>query len=238
MAQDVTCASLASSVCEYESHCLGSSRTRSSPARSVARLLVRSQARRLRTVALKAPHHGLTASMESRARRARPQLRHPPYATAHARNIYQGVRSKSHRLQFEAEGKVGSRCGLERVTPFLDRDVIAFLMSIPGDVQTRGGVPRALLRDAMRGIVPDAILRRRWPDEGTTAEAHDRIDRQAYLAMHVDLTASRAMGFSTSMSPRDDRTLELIGLEFWSRMFFSGRLDPHRAAVFQRGGDT
>ena len=199
---------------------------------------LRSQARRLRTMALKAPHHALTATMESRARRARPPLRHPPYATAHARNIYQGIRRKSHRLQFEAEGKVASGCGLERLTPFLDRDVIAFLMSIPGEVQTRNGVPRALLRDAMRGIVPDVILRRRWPDEGTTAEALDRIDRQAYLAMNVDLAASRALGFSRDASPLDDETLELIGLEFWSRLFFSGRLGAHRKAVFQRGGST
>ena len=189
---------------------------------------VRSQLRRFRTVGLSAPHHALTAPMESRARRGRPGLRHPPYATAHARNIYQGIRSKPHRLQFEAEEKMASRVGLVRVTPFIDRDVLAFLMSIPGDVLTRGGVPRALLRDAMRGIVPDVILRRRWPDEGTTSETLDRGDRQAYLDMHVDLSASRALGFAREAASLDDQTLELIGLEFWSRVFFSGTLGARR----------
>lgn len=196
---------------------------------------MRSELRRFRTVALRAPHHALAKSMEAHARRARPRLRHPGYATAHARNIYQGIRSKSHRLRFEAEGKMASRFGIERVTPFLDRDVISFLMSIPGDVQTRGGVPRALLRDAMRGIVPDAILRRRWRDEGTTAEALDRSDRQAYVAMNVDLRASQALGFARDARSLDDQTLELIGLEFWSRLFFSARLDAHPIAVTQRG---
>ncbi len=199
---------------------------------------LRSQARRFRTVALKTPHHALAASLEAHARRARPYLRHPTYATAHARNIYQGIRGKAHRLHFEAEGKVASLRGLERVTPFLDRDVIAFLMSIPGDVQTRGGVPRALLRDAMRGIVPDVILRRRWPDEGTTDEALDRLGRQAYLGMQVNLAACRALGFLRDANSVDDRTLELIGLEFWSRVFFSATLGSHPEAVFERGGDT
>ena len=182
--------------------------------------LIRSRARRFRTVALQAPHHALTSAMEAHARRPRPRLHHPKYASAHARNIYQGIRSKTHRLQFEAETKMTSRCGVERVTPFLDRDVIAFLMSIPGDVQTRGGVPRALLRDAMRGLVPEPILRRRWPDEGTTEERLDRVDRQAYLAMNVKLTASHMLGFSRDAGTLDDKTLELIGLEFWSRQFF------------------
>ncbi len=194
---------------------------------------VRSQLRSVRTVALRPRHPMLAASMEAHSRRVRPRLRHPAYTTAHARNMYQGIRSKTHRLQFEADGKMASRCGVERTTPFLDRDVLGFLMSIPGDVQTRGGVPRALLRDAMRGIVPDAILRRRWAEEGTTADALHRAARQAYLAMNVDLTASRALGFTRDAGALDDRTLELLGLEFWSRMFFSGRLEGHRDAVFQ-----
>ena len=50
--------------------------------------------------------------------------------------------------------------GMEHVTPFLDRDVIAYLMSIPGEILNQGGVPRALLRQAMTGIVPSPILGR------------------------------------------------------------------------------
>jgi hypothetical protein len=105
------------------------------------------------------------------------------------------LRAMAHRLQFEADEKLASGCAIESVTPFLDRDVIAFLMSIPGETQTRNGVPRALLRDAMRGIVPDAILRRRWC---------------------ADPVASAA--------PSDAVSPEFLGLESWSRAFFSDTL--------------
>ena len=128
-------------------------------------------------------------------RRSRPTTRRPRCASAHARDVYQVLRAKAHRLQFEADAKLAAGCAIESVTPFLDRDVIAFLMSIPGEMQTHNGVPRALLRDAMRGIVPDAILQRRW----------------------------RA-GPVASAAPPDALSPEIIGLEFWSRAFFSDTL--------------
>jgi asparagine synthase (glutamine-hydrolysing) len=135
------------------------------------------------------------AELAGLVRRPRPAVRRPRCATAHARDIYQAVRAKAHRLQFEADTKRAAGYEIESVTPFLDRDVIAFLMSIPGEMQTHNGVPRALLRDAMRGIVPDAILRRRW----------------------------RA-GPAASAATPDALSPEFIGLEFWSRAFFSDTL--------------
>ncbi len=45
---------------------------------------------------------------------------------------------------------------------FLDRDVISFVMGVPAEVYGERAVPRALLRQAMRGVVPDGIPDRRW----------------------------------------------------------------------------
>ena len=61
----------------------------------------------------------------------------------------------------ELNNKVASIYGLESAYPFLDRDLVAFLMAIPGEVQTRNGVPKALLRAALHGVLPDAITLRR-----------------------------------------------------------------------------
>ena len=43
----------------------------------------------------------------------------------------------------------------------LDRDLLAFLMAIPGEMQNHEGVPRAILRQAMRGVLPERIRIRR-----------------------------------------------------------------------------
>ena len=69
-----------------------------------------------------------------------------PFHSAHARAIYIEARSKYQVQCMEWNSKVGARYGLEVAFPFLDRDLIAFLMAIPGEMHAHHGVPRALLR--------------------------------------------------------------------------------------------
>ncbi|MEN3340508.1 MAG: hypothetical protein V7647_4184 [Acidobacteriota bacterium] len=164
--------------------------------------------------------------LEARVRRRRPAARHPRYASVHARTIYQTARGQSHRLQIEADEKVMAAFGLEHATPFLDRDVITYLMSVPGDVLNRGGVPRALLRDAMAGLVPAEILRRRWRNDSATPAALERDRRQTALAFRTELRASHALGYLPDVRYADLDSVDLVGLEVWSQVFFSDTLHP------------
>jgi asparagine synthase (glutamine-hydrolysing) len=166
----------------------------------------------------------IAADVVSRLERSRPTLSRPRCHSAHARDIYQTVRANAHRLQFEAEAKLAASCGVQWTTPFLDRDLIAYLMGVPGDIQNHGGVPRALLRDAMRGIVPDAILRRRWRNEDHVWRARE----VAYLSTARTLDAAYALGLLKRPVSVERETLALVGLESWSRVFFSDRLSPHQ----------
>ncbi|HZT76375.1 MAG TPA: asparagine synthase-related protein [Vicinamibacterales bacterium] len=84
------------------------------------------------------------------------------FHSAHARSIYLEARSKYHVECMEWHNKLGALRGLDIALPLLDRDLLAFLMAAPGDMQNRDGVPRALLREAMRGVLPDAVRTRRW----------------------------------------------------------------------------
>jgi asparagine synthase (glutamine-hydrolysing) len=162
----------------------------------------------------------VSAAIAGRLNRQRARIKRPRCASAHARDIYQFVRSTSHRLQFEADEKLATNSGLDSVTPFLDRDLIAYLMSIPGEIQNRGGVPRALLRDAMRGIVADEILARRWRDGSAFT-----INRAAaYLSPSIQLEAASGLGLVQHAATVDPASIDLLGLEFWSRVFFSDRL--------------
>jgi asparagine synthase (glutamine-hydrolysing) len=47
---------------------------------------------------------------------------------------------------------------IENRSPFLDRDLFEFCYSIPSRHLIRDGAAKAILRDAMRGIVPDPVL--------------------------------------------------------------------------------
>jgi asparagine synthase (glutamine-hydrolysing) len=50
---------------------------------------------------------------------------------------------------------------LETRAPFLDVDVMELAFSMPGDLKVRGGVRKFVLKEAMRGLVPDRILHRK-----------------------------------------------------------------------------
>jgi asparagine synthase (glutamine-hydrolysing) len=89
------------------------------------------------------------------------------FQSAHARAVYLEARSKYHVQCMEWNNKTAALHGLDAAFPFLDRDLIAYLMTIPGEVHARDGVPRALLREATRGILPDAIRTRTWKSDFT-----------------------------------------------------------------------
>ncbi len=92
------------------------------------------------------------------------------FGSAHARSLYETARARTYLLGMEWNNKVGAMHGLEMAFPFLDRDLISFLIAIPGEIQAWKGVPKAILREALRGVLPDAIARRTWKGDYTHLE--------------------------------------------------------------------
>lgn len=52
-------------------------------------------------------------------------------------------------------------CGLEARVPFADHRIVEYLFNVPWEMKAKGGVVKALLREAGRGLLPDEILFRR-----------------------------------------------------------------------------
>ena len=61
----------------------------------------------------------------------------------------------------ERYDRVASSVGIEPRHPFLDRRLIAFCLTLPGDQKLADGWPKAILRRAMAGRLPDAVRWRR-----------------------------------------------------------------------------
>ncbi|MDO8666166.1 MAG: asparagine synthase-related protein, partial [Gemmatimonadales bacterium] len=113
----------------------------------------------------------LTDSFRRRALRLanRPVWLGDGFHSIHARSLYLEARSKYHVHCMEWNNKIAALHGLDAAFPFLDRDLIAFLMAVPGEIQNRDGVPRALLREAMGGILPEPLRARTWKADFTAA---------------------------------------------------------------------
>jgi asparagine synthase (glutamine-hydrolysing) len=116
-------------------------------------------------------------------------------------------------------------------------------MAIPGEVVNQGGVPKGLLREAMRGILPEAIRNRRWKADftafGNQAVAAEypvivdllTRDSCAVRAGLVDpsIVERELAVFKTRLSQTETavagwRMAELAGLELWLREFFGPQL--------------
>jgi asparagine synthase (glutamine-hydrolysing) len=163
-----------------------------------------------------------------------------PFLTAHARNVYAEARSPFYMLCMEWENKAAAMHGLDFAVPFLDRDLIQFLMAIPGDVQTRDGVFKALLRDALRDLLPERIATRAtkadftdFVNDGVRREGRSLADcfgpgaaavRRGFL--DADVLRTELGRLAGAARPSDVQLAwslsDLVGLEYWLRTFFDG----------------
>jgi asparagine synthetase B (glutamine-hydrolysing) len=92
----------------------------------------------------------------------------PAGASPHARSVLQTVYHPAHPLRYECTTKLTALYGVESLQPFLDCDLIAFLATIPGEVHTRAGLPKAILRDSLAELLPRSLLSR--TDKGDYTE--------------------------------------------------------------------
>ncbi|MFQ5804455.1 MAG: asparagine synthase (glutamine-hydrolyzing), partial [Candidatus Methylomirabilales bacterium] len=172
-------------------------------------------------------------------------------SSAHARSLYEEVRSAHHLLCMDWNNKMVSMHGLEMAYPFLDRDLLSFLMAVPGEVLTWNGVPKGLLRTAMHGVLPEAIVHRRWKADFSHL-VNEAVEQDFPRLIHALDVGGQAvtLGYVTEddlnknlkrlrnriSGPTCDvawSLSDLLGLELWLRIFFgeSGSGEP----VFAEG---
>ncbi len=173
-----------------------------------------------------------------------------PAVSAHGRSLYREVRSRYNLLCLEWNNKIAAMFGVDMAFPFLDRDLLVFLMGVPGAVLNASGVPKAILRRSMRGIVPDAILdRRSKADFSTLVNDGMKSDLPALVRSfgsaravemgYVDPVALRkglrsaADGLQSSTCAASWRLADLFAFELWLREFF-GHTRPGTGAPMRR----
>ncbi len=67
-------------------------------------------------------------------------------------------------------------CGLEARVPFADHRIVGYLYNVPWDMKYRGGVEKALLRDACRDLLPQQLLyRKKSPYPKTYSPVYEAI---------------------------------------------------------------
>ncbi|HEX2221522.1 MAG TPA: asparagine synthase (glutamine-hydrolyzing) [Candidatus Limnocylindria bacterium] len=130
---------------------------------------------------------------------------------------------------------------VESRVPFLDQELVEHVLSLPAEAIIRNGWSRAILRDAMRGVLPERIRRRRWKVGFTTPEFRWIRAERAFFedVLRSESFRSRpywdgdavARSFAEALDGRAEESLffwRAINVEIWHRVFFDrdGRSDP------------
>lgn len=115
----------------------------------------------------------------------------PPEAADHARpDHYLAALDQWAADGVSEEAFFANRCGIERREPYHDPDLIDFMLSVPVNQCYRNGHTKWLARQAMEGLLPEAI---RWrPRGGLLYEFFDAGFRREHAALEQLLTAPDA----------------------------------------------
>jgi len=188
---------------------------------------------------------GFSDPFLQRARRfaARPATIGKGFHSVQARAIYLEARSKYHVHCMEWNNKAGAWHGLNAAFPYLDRDLLAFLMATPGEVQNRNGIPRALLREATRGILPEAVRNRKGKADFTSvvnagvAQNASEITRalsSTCLGVRLGYFDSQRLvpevarlsaGLDGADCVKSWDLADLFGLEVWLQVFLASQIE-------------
>ena len=119
---------------------------------------------------------------------------------------------------------------IEARMPFMDHELAAFISALPDHSRVRGRVTKSILREAMKRVLPPAILDR--PKVGFRVPVNEwfRTSMREYLYEHLLGAGSRTTGYyrqpalvklldehSSGRQNHEKLLWSLLNLEIWHR---------------------
>lgn len=165
-----------------------------------------------------------------------PALDHP-FQSWLKNRTYQDIFRETAPCCLRAEDRNCEAAGLAHADPFFDHRLIEFMFRVPGAMKIRDGVTKRLLREAMRGMLPEET-RTRIKKTGWNAPAHlwfsgrtlDQLqdlvasrvfrERGIYDADEVSRIIAEHRAIVSSGAQRDNHMMflwQLLNVELWAR---------------------
>ncbi len=152
-----------------------------------------------------------------------------------SRALYFDLRTFLHGL-LVVEDKLSMAHSIESRVPFLDHDFVDFTLKIPSQLKLKNGVSKYLLKQAMRGLLPQETLTRRkqgfTPPDATWYQGVLRpqvealiLSDQALARPYFKPAALRTIVDEHMTGQKNHRFLlwSLMMFEWWNRLFIDNR---------------
>ena len=112
-----------------------------------------------------------------------------PGADILTRMIYSEFKLRLPELLLMRVDKIGMSVSIEPRVPFLDHKLVEFTMNLPMDVKLGDGTSKSLLKEAVRGLIPDEIIDR--PKMGFGAPMAEWLRSDFGRAVTAELESTR-----------------------------------------------
>jgi asparagine synthase (glutamine-hydrolysing) len=163
-----------------------------------------------------------------------PLLDHP-FSSCLKNRTYQDIFRETAPCCLRAEDRDCSAFGLAHTDPFFDHRLMEFMFRVPGHMKIRNGITKRLLREAMKGVLPEET-RNRIKKTGWNAPAHlwfvgdglqvlsDLVhsrafrERGVYDVSEVMRIIDEHQAIVASGEPRENHMMflwQLLNLELW-----------------------
>ena len=176
------------------------------------------------------------------------QRAHLESANSHSllgRLLYVDAKTYLHELLMKQD-QMSMAASIESRVPFLDHPLVEFAAALPDRLKLRGWTTKHVLREAMRGTLPAAILERRkmgfpvpvgrWL-RGPYRRLIDEYvlgERTAARDLFEPAVVRRLVEAHQRGENHTERLWSLINLEIWQRIFLDGEDAQHVVVEGQR----
>ena len=154
------------------------------------------------------------------------------------RLLYTDIKTYLHELLMKQD-QMSMATSVESRVPFLDHKLVEFTCSLPERLKLRGGTTKYILRESMKGVLPEAILSRSKMGFPVPIAAWFRGAYRSVIDEYVlsERAMSRALfnrdfvrdlvnRHQSGAENHDERLWALVNFEIWQRQFFDGEA-PH-----------
>ena len=160
--------------------------------------------------------------------------------------LYADTKTYLHELLMKQD-QMSMAASIESRVPFLDHPLMEFAARLPERMKLRGSTTKYVLREAMKGFLPDAILSRSKMGFPVPVGSWLKNDFRVVTQEYVLGERARARGLFETEAVRllveehqrgaedhSERLWSLVNLEIWQRLFFDGETVADATADMRR----
>jgi len=153
------------------------------------------------------------------------------------RLLYADIKTYLHELLMKQD-QMSMATSIESRVPFLDHKLVELTCSLPERLKLRGGTTKYILRESMKGVLPETILSRSKmgfpvPIGSWFRGAYSSIIDEYVLSeratargiFNADVVRDIVRRHQVGGENHDERLWALVNFEIWQRQFFDGEAE-------------